>query len=222
MNIRAYLAEFIGTFALVFVGVMVMINLGTGPGALVGIALAHGLVIAVLVSATMAISGGHLNPAVTLAFWMTRRIKIGDALAYIVAQCLGALVAAGTVFQIMGYEALSHGTLVTRSMEPMPALALEAIATFFLVFAVFGTAIDKRAPKVGGLYIGLSITMGILAIGPITGAALNPARWLGPALVGKTELQPMIYIAGPVLGALVAALVYQYVMMGRDQIPEPE
>jgi len=145
-------------------------------------------------------------------------------------QVIGALVAALAVKSVLGIDVVAIGTpqvtemaqslRLSASANSMNAMALEAIATFFLVFMVFGSMVDKRAPKVGGMYVGLAVTMGTLAIGPMTGAALNPARWIGPAVIGELNTwQPMVYVAGPVLGGLVAALIYQYVMMGRDQVP---
>lgn len=237
MNVRAYVAEFIGTFALVWVGILAIHHFSSHPGGLLGIALAHGLAIGILATATMAVSGGHLNPAVTLAMLMTKRIKFMDAFAYWIVQLAAGFVAALMIKSSMGVEVVWNGTpQVMDALRPvsvedgqaaMNALVLEAVATFFLVFAIFGTAVDKRASKMGGLYIGAAVTMGILAIGPLTGAALNPARWFGPAMVSDVATREtmtmgnlfMTYGIGPIIGALVAALVYQYVLMGRDQVP---
>ncbi len=244
MKPKAFVAEFIGTFALVWVAIYVIRNFSDVPGGLLTMALAQGMAIAILVSATMAVSGGHLNPAVTLAMLMTRRINFMNAACYIVCQVAGGLAAAFAIrfaplyksasVYVFSSETVTLGTpkmtdmisitRLTDSQIAMTGLVLEAIATFFLVFAVFGTVVDKRAHKMGGIYIGMAVTMGILAIGPMTGAALNPARWIGPAMMGEISEFPMmqnamVYIVGPVLGALVAALVYQYVLMDRDQMP---
>ncbi|MCH8978910.1 MAG: aquaporin [Armatimonadetes bacterium] len=230
MNFRAYVAEFIGTFALCWVGIYAIHHFAGEPGGLLAIAIAHGLAIGLLATATAPVSGGHLNPAVTLAMMVTRRTGFLDGIVYMVMQVAGGVVAAMAVKSVLGTDVVFAGTpqvtemiqsiQLSTSAESMRAMTLEAIATFFLVFMVFGSMVDKRAPKVGGMYVGLAVTMGVLAIGPMTGAALNPARWVGPAMVSETPtLQPMVYIAGPVLGGLVAALVYQYVMMGRDQVP---
>ena len=230
MNLRAYVAEFIGTFALCSVGIYAIYYFVGEPGGLLGIAIAHGLAIGLLVTATAPVSGGHLNPAVTLVMMTTRRTGFVDGLAYIVMQVAGGFVAALAVRTVVGVDVVVVGTPQVTEMiqlhssgatsDWMRAMSLEAVATFFLVFTIFGTMVDKRAPKVGGMYVGLAVTMGVLAIGPITGAALNPARWIGPATVAEQMgMQPMVYIAGPVLGGLVAGLVYQYVMMGRDQVP---
>lgn len=238
MNFRAYVAEFVGTFALVWVGILAINHFGSQDGGLLGVALAHGLAIGLLATATAAVSGGHLNPAVTLAMLMAKRIKAIDAFGYWVVQFAAGFVAAILVTGTLGGEAVLAGTpMVSEALRPSNiedgqvvygALALEAIATFFLVFVIFGTAVDNRAPKMGGLYIGGAVTMGILAIGPLTGAAMNPARWLGPAMNGNIVAAEsmslgnlfMVYGLGPITGALVAALVYQYVLMDRKQVVE--
>lgn len=220
MKTKALVAEFIGTFALIFVGVgSIAAAQMAGPGSgLVGIALAHGLTIAVMVSATAAISGGHLNPAVTVGAWVGKKIDTANALGYIVSQCLGAIVAAalvklaipGAVLAAvgMGTPAVNAQAGVTTTM----ALAAEIILTFFLVFVVYGTAIDKRAPKVGGLFIGLTVALDILMGGPISGAAMNPARHLGPALLGGGLQNTWLYWVGPLLGGILAGLVYHNVL----------
>ncbi len=247
LNGKAYVAEFIGTFALVWVGIYVIHHLGNVPGGLVGIALAQGLAIGILISATMHVSGGHLNPAVTLGMLMTKRIGFLDALFYIVAQVAAGFVAAYAVgavplfdgaTPILGSTVVMNGTPVfaqaligpelVESKVGLSAWMLEAIATFFLMFAVLGTAVDKRAHKMGGLFIGLAVTMGILAIGPFTGGALNPARWLGPAMMGEAtsitgvsmKWLMMGYVVGPVTGAVIAAFVYQLFMVSREQLVE--
>lgn len=224
MNIKACIAEFVGTFALVWVGLLVISH----DAGLTAVALGHGLAIAVLASATAAVSGGHLNPAVTLGFLMARKIKMGDALGYIASQLLAGLCASWIVMSTMGPEAIlvvKGGTpMVADSLpSPMAAVVLEAIATFFLMFVILGTAVDRRAPKMGALYIGLAVMIGIFAIGPVTGAALNPARWFGPALVGggiESSGGYLVYFGGPVLGALVATVVYQVFLMEKEQVAE--
>lgn len=215
MNRKALVAEFISTFALVFVGVgaIAVDNMTGGKSGLVGIALAHGLIIAVMVSATMAISGGHVNPAVTIGAWVAGKIDTTNAIGYVIAQCLGAVVAAFLIklavpvdvlsAVAMGTPALGNGVTVGQG------LLTEIILTFFLMFAVYGTAIDRRAPKTGGLFIGLTVTLDILMGGPISGAAMNPARHLGPALMGGPTEHIWLYWLGPVVGAVLAALVYK-------------
>ena len=218
MNFRACVAEFIGTFALIFVGVGAIAanHITNGSLGLVGIALAHGLTIGVMASATGAISGGHFNPAVTFGALLASKISFLNALGYWISQSAGAIIGAILIQQAMPMDALNAvnmgtpalGEGVTVSM----GLVMEMALTFFLVFVIFGTAIDKRAHKVGGLFIGLTITLDILVGGPITGAAMNPARHLGPALLGGGVENLWIYWAGPLAGGALAALVYHHIL----------
>lgn len=210
-----FVAEFIGTFTLIFIGVGAIAADYASDGALglTGIALAHGLAIAVMVSATAAASGGHLNPAVTCGALVAGKIRATTAAGYILSQCLGAVVAAFTVKMAvpaawlgavgMGTPAVGEGATVGQ------ALVMEAVLTFFLMFVVYGTAIDARAPKVAGLFIGLTIALGIMASGPVSGGAINPARHFGPALMGGGMQNMWLYWVGPILGAVIAALVYK-------------
>ncbi len=208
-------AEFFGTFTLIFVGVAsIAADYGTNGGlGLTGIALAHGLAIAVMVSATIAISGGHLNPAVTCGALVAGKIPAGRAVAYIVAQCLGAVFAAFMVKLAMPpawLDAVGMGTPAVREGVTVgQALVMEAVLTFFLMFVVYGTAIDARAPKMAGLFIGLTVALGVMAGGPVSGAAMNPARHFGPALLGGGMQNLWLHWVGPILGAVTAALVYK-------------
>lgn len=215
MNQKALIAEFIGTFTLIFIGVGAIAGdfLNGGETGLTGIALAHGLAIAVMISATAAISGGHLNPAVTIGLFFAKKIDAINAIGYVIAQCLGA-VAAALLIKLcvpavvlsevgMGIPALADGVTVGMG------IITEIILTFFLVFVVYGTAVDKRAPQVGGLFIGLTVTLDILMGGPITGAAMNPARHLGPALVAGQFSHIWLYWLGPVIGGILAAVTYK-------------
>ena len=185
---RHFTAEFIGTFALVFVGGGAIITspLLSVQAAVVNIAFAHGLILALMVTATMRISG-HLNPAVTAGFLATRRIEPIMAVVYWIAQIMGAIIASYALKALYPptIVAVTHlgGQSISSDINMLQAISLEAIATFFLVFVVFGTAVDPRAPKVGGFAIGLTVTAGILAIGPLTGGSMNPARSFGPAVV---------------------------------------
>ena len=215
MNIKALIAEFIGTFALIFIGVGAIASnhLTGGTLGLTGIALAHGLTIAVMASATAAISGGHFNPAVTIGLLTAGKIDSVNALGYILSQCLGAICAAFLIKTAVPADALvavgmgtpALGAGITVGM----GLVTEIILTFFLVFVIYGTAVDKRAPKVGGLFIGLTVALGVLMGGPISGAAMNPARHLGPALLGGGLQKIWIYWVGPVIGGILAAQVYK-------------
>jgi aquaporin TIP len=200
-------AEFVGTFALVFAG-MGAIAVGAE---LVGVALAHGLAIAVMASAVGHISGGHFNPAVTFGFVVTRRIAPSLAGAYVVAQLLGAIVAALALraFYPEGVD-LDAGVPQLSGVSAGAGMGIEAVLTFFLVWVIFATAADPRGAfkSIAGLAIGLTITLDILAAGPLTGAAMNPARAFGPELVQGVWDDFLVYWIGPLAGAGLAALVY--------------
>ena len=218
-TLRHFLAEFVGTFALVFVGGGAIMMTRDQPGALVSVALAHGLVLGIMISATMKISG-HLNPAVTLGFLVTRRIEPVMAGVHIVAQLLGAMIAAFALKGLMPdalFDATrGGGQSVSLDISGIQAVFLEAIGTFFLTFAVFGTAVDPKAHRIGGFGIGLTLTFVILAIGPLTGASVNPARSFGPAIASGSLEGLAIYFVGPMLGAIVAALMYDKFLMRDD------
>ena len=215
MNQRALIAEFVGTFALIFIGAgSIASSFIVGvQSSLVGIALAHGLAIAVMVSATAGISGGHLNPAVTLGLLAVKKINTPTAVQYVIAQCLGAIVAAILLTVCIPPAIVSATQLGTPvlglDVTPVMGLITEIILTFFLVFVVYGTAVSKQAPKMGGLFIGLTVTMDILVGGPLTGAAMNPARHLGPALISGNLTNLWIYWVGPIIGGVLAATLYQ-------------
>lgn len=220
MDGKAFVAEFIGTFTLVFIGIGAIAMATDGSAGLLAIALAHGLALAVMISATAAVSGGHLNPAVSFGLWLAGKLPISSLIGYVIAQVLGALAATTLILVALPEQvrAVSFGTpALADGVGIGSAIILEAVLTFFLVFTVYGTAVDRRAPKVGGLFIGLSVTMGILVAGPLTGGALNPARHLGPALVAGGEFlgQAWLYWVGPLLGGALAALVYRGVLEER-------
>ena len=202
---RALVAEAIGTFALCFVGIL---SINVGSNELVTVALAHGLTIAVMVAALGSHSGGHFNPAVTIGFMSTGRMPLPRGLAYIGAQIGGAVLGAMAVAGPFRYEFVEAGTPSIASRVPMgSAILMELIATFFLVLVIFGTAVDDRAPKsVYPFAIGLTITACIMALGPVTGAALNPARAFGPAIVTWVwSSDHLVYWIGPIVGAVLAA-----------------
>lgn len=220
---RHFTAEFVGTFALVFGGGGAIVALrDAGPAGLMGVALAHGLILAIMVSATMRISG-HLNPAVTIGFLATRRIDPMMAGVYIAAQLLGAIAAGYALKGLIPADqfAAVHGTIqeIAPGVSSLQAVGLEAIATFFLVFAVFGTAVDPQAPNVGGFAIGLTIAVDILAIGPLTGASMNPARSFGPAMVTQNFIGQFVYWTGPIIGGIVAAVLYDRLLLRRSREP---
>lgn len=204
------MSEMIGAFALVFVGVLAIAN----GASLTGVALAHGLVIGVMVAALGHVSGGHFNPAVTFAFWLSRRISGAQAAVYSVAQIFGGLLAALIVAGLLSRDAVGAGTpQLADDIGTVQGILAEAVATFFLVLVIFGTVLDRRAPEtVYPFAIGLTITAGVFAIGPLTGAALNPARAIGPALVGGEWSAFGAWLIGPLLGAALAWAVHEYVL----------
>ena len=216
-------AEFIGTFALIFFGagaVCVDFHLRSSGGlGLLAIALAHGLAFAIMVSALGHISGGHFNPAITIGFWVTKRLSTVDSLSYWGAQLLGAGAAAFLLKAVIPEDIAANVFLGTPElMRDFPrwcGMALEAVTTFFLVLVVFATAVDSRGTfrAIAGFGIGLTITSGTMVAGPFTGAALNPARAFGPALVSGHWLNWGIYWVGPLAGGFVAGLLYDTVFL---------
>lgn len=220
---RAAVAEFVATFALVFVGAGAVLLAASGELDLVGVGLAHGLVLMVMVSITGHISGGLVNPAVTFALWVAGKLSIQRTAILIVAQLLGAVVGAAALRWIVGADRFDTGgsgaPALGASVDVGAGTVLEAILTFLLVYAVFGTAIDDRGPwlKTGGLTIGLVIAFEIMAFGPLTGAAMNPARWFGPALIGWQWADALVWTVGPMAGGVIAAVVYTRVFLqGRE------
>jgi aquaporin Z len=222
---RAAVAEFVATFALVFIGAGAVVMASTGTLDLVGVALAHGLVLMVMVSVTGHVSGGLVNPAVAIALWVAGKLTTIRAAILIAAQLAGAIVGAAALRWVVGgdrFDAGAAGAPVLGSgVDIGTGTVLEAILTFLLVYAVFGTAVDVRGPwlKTAGLTIGLVIAFEILAFGPLTGAAMNPARWLGPALIGGLWSDAIVWTVGPIAGGIIAAVVYTRVFLqGRDTV----
>jgi aquaporin Z len=217
-------AEFVGTFTLIFVGAGSIV--ATGGHDLTAIALAHGLAIGVMVSAVGHISGGHFNPAITLGFVVTRRIETGIAVAYWVAQFLGAVVAAALLKGLVpdaAADAVNLGTpAIAGGISAGQGLGIEIILTFFLVFVVFATAVDPRGSfrLIAGLAIGLAITFDVFMGGPWTGAAMNPARAFGPQLIQNDWSNAWVWYVGPVIGAVIAVLAYEWLYL-RPVEPEP-
>jgi len=216
---QKFVAEFIGTFALIFFGAGSIcadryLQASGGSLGLLGIALAHGLAIAIMVSALGHISGGHFNPAVSIGFWVTKRISTLEVFLYWAAQVLGGIAAAfllRALFPEETWRAVALGTPeLVRDFSRLSAMILEAVATFFLVFVVFATAVDERGAfrAIGGFGIGLTFTLGFLVIGPLTGAALNPARAFGPALASNHWTNWGVYWIGPLAGGFLAGLLY--------------
>lgn len=215
-------AEFIGTFLFVFVGAGAVVAtqfLSPSYPSLIVIAFANGLGLALAISIALNISGGFINPAVTIAAWATKMLSTLETVYYIVAQVLGA-VAAGLMLVALlpagAGSAVFYGTpTLSHSTSVMQGIGLEAVMTFFLVFVIFGTIVDKRAPRLGGLLAGLTVVADVLAGGVFTGAAMNPARAIGPAIASMQFANWYVYWIGPIIGAVLAALIYNYLIKSR-------
>ena len=213
---KALTAEFIGTFALIYIGA----GAGAlGVGGLVGIALAHGLVIVAFAYAYGHHSGTHINPAVTFGMMVAGEISLTDAIRYWVVQFAGATLAAfalSATIRGSGATGLGATTFDPVSMTSTQAILIEAILTFFLVNTIMNTAVSGKAGNLAGLAIGITLVFCILMGGPLTGASLNPARTFGPALVSGDLRQFWVYLVGPLLGAAAAALLYRSVLRETD------
>jgi MIP family channel proteins len=223
--LRRCTAEAIGTFAFVFIGVGSVMS-GYFPKSdfgVLGVALAHGLILGTMITATMRISGGHLNPAVTLGLLAARRTDLRTSIAYIVTQVLAAILAAAALrglYPDAMIRATSLGTPHLAQLVSLPqGIVIEAILAFFLVSAVFGTCVHPDAPRVGGFGIGLTLAADILMGGGLTGAAVNPARAFGPALVAGDMVAQTVYWIGPILGGVVAGLLWEHVLLPRRNDP---
>jgi aquaporin TIP len=233
--LRRGFAEFVGTFALVFIGAGSILTLGAGlnfarfPGpagplfTLVAVALAHGLTIAVMASAVGHISGGHFNPAITLGFLLTRRLAPVLGLVYWLAQISAAALAALLLRWLYDAPTRDSVKLGAPALSNPPGLhvthwqgfVIEIVLTFFLVWVVFATAADPGGAfkSIAGLAIGLTITLDILMGGPLTGAAMNPARAFGPELVQNTWKDAWVWYAGPFAGGALAAILYAWLYL---------
>lgn len=206
-----YLAELLGTFGFVFIGAgsVAINNLTGGTLGLPGIALAHGLALLAFIYAFSHVSGAHFNPAVTIAFWLIKKIEGPVAVGYIIAQLTGAFLAGIFIEGLLGGALQSVPQPV--KIDSPSAILIEALLVFFLVLVIFGTTVDRRShTSHAGIAIGFVFTILVLLGFELTGAALNPARAFGPALVANFWDHHLIYWSGPILGALIAALVYEY------------
>ena len=215
--LRRSFAEFVGTFTLIFIGG----GAGIVSGDLVAIGLANGLAIGIMVTNLGHISGGHFNPAITLGFVTTRRITLPLAVAYWVAQFLGAIVAAAILRGLFRHDLFLGSVPHAGSFGDGKGFVVEIILTFLLVWAVWATAVDPRGAfkSIAGLAIGLTITIDVFMGGPLTGAAMNPARAFGPELIGNSWGEGWIYYLGPAIGALLASGVYEYLYLRPTEPP---
>jgi MIP family channel proteins len=232
--LRRGLAEFVGTFTLVFIGAGSILTVAklvapaiTGPQAqdvysgltLVGVALAHGLAIAVMASAVGHISGGHFNPAVTLGFLVTQRIAPSLAVVYWSMQFAAGAAAAGLLRWLYDEEPRRLTKLgapaLGSSISTWQGLVIEIVLTFFLVWVIFATAADPGGAfkSIAGLAIGLTITLDVLMGGPLTGAAMNPARAFGPELLQREWADAWVWYAGPAIGGVLAAVAYEWLYL---------
>ena len=246
---KKFIAELIGTFFLVFFGtgsavVTLLIDDGVDHGAagigLLGglgdwlaIGLAFGLTVMACIYLFGKISGAHLNPAVTIGLLVSKNISLIDSVYYIVAQVIGATLGSLLLFVCLGAPAITIGGLGATapglSVGYIPAMIAECIGTFFLMLVVMGVAVDKKAdPSVAGISIGMTVAAVIIVLGAFTGASINPARTFGPylmdTLLGGANLWGFfpIYLVGPIVGAILAALVYSYLAKGNDACALPQ
>jgi aquaporin Z len=209
-------AEFVGTFALVFIGAGVS---ALGTGGVLGTAIAHGLVTATMTYSFGSVSGGHFNPALSIAAWVAGAVEARRAIYYSIAQSLAAILAAFTLRYVLGEPAADLGATRLASSSiivahrlaigPFAGFVLETILTFLFAISFLACAIGFRAGNLSGLVVGASYSSAILLAGPLTGGSLNPARTLGPAIVTQSFSDLWLYLAGPVLGAWLAALLFR-------------
>lgn len=220
--------EALGAFALCFfsIGAVVL----TQGQDIVAIGIATGLAIGIMVAAGGHISGGHYNPAITLGVLAAKRISVPDAVGYVIAQMVGSVLGAGAVTLAyldvdrnrvnLGMPAVGKSLVADPQVDltAWNALAMEAILTFFLVLVVFGTAIDKRSIGrwMAPWAIGTTIAIGNMAGVAVSGAAMNPIRWFGPAVVQQDWANAWVWIVGPIVGGIVAALLYELVLTDRS------
>ncbi|HMA39911.1 MAG TPA: aquaporin [Gemmatimonadales bacterium] len=220
-SLRPMFAEFLGTALFVFIGAgSVVANAMTAGGVTpLGIALAHGVGMAILISSLMGISGGHLNPAVSLGVFVAGRIDGRTLGRYVLAQLVGGIAGAALLkllFASTAVRAVTAGApQLSLNIGFGQGIAIEAVFTFFLVSAVFGTAISSEAPKIGGFGIGLAIFVSALVVGGLTGAALNPARAFGPALVAWSFHSQAVYWIGPLAGGALAGWVWRALLLPK-------
>lgn len=221
-NYRQYLVELIGTFMLVFIGAgsicadfYMKMDGGSGIGIL-GTSAAFGLIVVAVIYATSYVSGAHINPAVTVSFWITKRMDGNTAVLYIISQLLGATIA-GYFLRILFPDAVSTvflGSCALREGVGVgSAIFMESILTFLFVFTIYSTAVDKRASKsLAGISIGLVYLFGVLVGSPISGGALNPARAFGPAIASNHLDFQLIWWFGPIIGGVAAVFLYDKVL----------
>lgn len=217
--LRLMMAEAVGTFFLVFPGVAapMLASVTHQPVPLLDVAVANGIGLGVGISATLAISGGALNPAVAIGLWSLGKLRTGLTVLYILAELAGAVIAGLLLHGLIPGGALAAGTPTPAAgVAPLDAAGIEAVLTFLLMAAVLTTIVDREAPKIAGLGVGLIVMVDVLAGGPLTGAAMNPARAFGPELVSGVWTAAWAYWVGPIAGALLAAFLYRFFLRATE------
>jgi aquaporin Z len=207
-NLKPSLAEFFGTFTLVFIGAGAGIQ---SAGGILGVAMAHGVALMVIVYTWGRISGAHVNPAVTFGLAITGKVRWDTAAFYWVAQFLGGIAAAFLLAWLIGAGGETKGSLTEADV--LKTIVIEAVLTFFLVLTVYASGVAARNGNAAGLSIGYVLVMDILLGGALTGASMNPARTLGPALVARDVTYLLPYFVGPLAGGALAALLYDRMFM---------
>ena len=213
MKTQNFVAEFVGTFALIFIGAGA---LAIDKGGLVGVALAHGLVIVAFAYAYGHISGTHINPAVTFGLLIAGEIRFDTAIGYWIVQFAGGIAGALMLKAVLPIDGDLGVTILAENVSATQGLFVEIILTFFLVTTIFNTVVSGKAGNFAGLAIGLTLVFCILMGGPLTRASLNPARTLGPAIAAGNYADLWLYFVGPCVGAVLAALLYLGMAEDRD------
>ena len=219
---RELLAEFIGTFVLIFTGTgAVMVDrLSNGAITHLGIGIVFGAVVTALIYSLSHISGAHFNPAVTLAFWSSGFLRRSLVMPYIAAQTLGAIAASGILRICLGAVG-NLGATLPRNGDWLQSLILETVLTFILMLVIFGSGLDRRAHAgFAGIAIGLTVALEAICMGPITGASMNPVRSLAPALIGGNLQHQWLYWVAPILGAQLAVVIYRHLSNNFSDLKE--
>lgn len=226
-GLPAFYAELVGTFLLVFFICGFLSVASAGGFDLAGLALAHAFILAVLIYALGGTSGAHFNPAVTFALWSIKKISTPNAVVYVICQCVGGILGALVVLLLfhdvgdaVNYGATAINAEVINNGSVWLALIAEALGTFLLMYAIMGLAVNPRGEAaLAGLGIGAALGVAVIVFGPATGAGLNPARWLGPAVASGEFDDFWIYIVGPLVGAIAAALAYRAFILDPRWLP---
>jgi aquaporin TIP len=227
MYIKSVLAELIGTFTLIFIGAGAGALAQQSGGGIVGVALAHGLALVVIVYTWGSISGAHVNPAVTFGIVLAGRMNVLKAILYWIAQCAGAIGAAFLLKWLLAPGAdlgATIGSLTPHGMtegDALKVIVVEGVLTFFLVTAVFASGVHGRNGNAAGIAIGFVLAMDILAGGALTGASMNPVRTLGPALAMDDLSYVWMYVVGELAGGAIAALLYDWFFLPGSELKPP-